>query len=114
MKMKRTAILAGAALARILGHGAREVSPAEMRRMAEAQQQQREQAGRRRLRGRIAKADHADIVRGSQAELVLGHIHPRWLREEVNRRLDAGEDITEERVEQLRALGPVHVADGIR
>jgi hypothetical protein len=59
-------------------------------------------------RAQIARADHGDLVRASQQQIVLGHIHPRWLRAEVERRLDRGEDIDAERIEQLRAMGPGH------
>lgn len=66
-------------------------------------QQLRAQVMRRRGKSTL-KAATSDLVLAGRETIVLEHIHPRWLRQEVDRRLAAGETITEERIEQLRAL----------
>lgn len=95
---KKTIAKATAALANIIGHGAKEITPAELII----------RSGDRVTRGqkkRLGRAAYDDLVDLGQRTIVLGHIHPRWLRAEVERRLDAGENMNAERVEQLRALG---------
>jgi hypothetical protein len=57
-------------------------------------------------RAQIAKAVHRDLVEASQRQIVLGHIHPRWLRTDVEAALDRGEDVDAAMIERMRALGP--------
>lgn len=45
------------------------------------------------------------LVEVSQEQLVLGYIHPRWLRAEVERLMDAGQDVTREDVDRMRKEG---------
>jgi hypothetical protein len=46
------------------------------------------------------------LVALSHTQIVLTHLQPRWLRAEVERRLDAGEDVDTDKIAELRALGP--------
>lgn len=69
-----------------------------------AENQARAKAMRGNLK-RSARKAAAALTRMGQNTIVLNHIQPRWLRAEIERRLDAGETIDEERVEQLRAIG---------
>lgn len=62
------------------------------------------EAAKRQGKSSLAAAVR-DLVTVSQRTVVLNHIHPRWLRAEVERRLDLGEPVDQERIEQLRALG---------
>lgn len=67
-----------------------------------------EQAKAKLVRGqrkRSAKAA-ADHLAGYQG-IILGHIHPRWLRDAVAARLDLGNPVTEQDVAELRARGPL-------
>lgn len=68
----------------------------------------KDQAAAQNMRGQVRRSARAAtdvLVKASNASVVLCHIHPRWLREEVARRLDAGEDVDEARIAELRAAG---------
>lgn len=73
-------------------------------------------------RGQAMPKGALDAVRGSRSDrrrelrmvtrelvgvqgIVLGHIHPRWLRAEVEAKLDAGEDVDEAWLIARRARG---------
>lgn len=73
-----------------------------MQRIAE--DQHRDEMHRYRLR-QSKRAAVNDLVRASQASLVLAHIHPRWLRERVATVIDAGHDVTEADIARWRAEG---------
>lgn len=60
---------------------------------------------KRALRQSARDASNVLVEMGNR-HLVLGHIHPRWLRQEVERRLDLGEDVDGARLAELRAAGP--------
>lgn len=101
----RAALIAGASIAMSLAQSAmrdrREViTPQELER------RQAQRSGPSRGQRRVVKAKAVrELVEAGANVLVLGHIHPRWLRAEVERLLDLGEAVTAERVEQLRAIG---------
>lgn len=69
---------------------------ADQRRAAQAKRQMK-----------ISRRNAANaLVEVSQEQLVLGYIHPRWLRTEVERLMDAGQDVTREDVDRMRKEGP--------
>lgn len=116
--MKREILLAtgiGAAVAAHLGHGAEEVSLAEHERRQgwrgdpleiAAMPRKRRVPTAKEQRRQIARADHNDLVATSQRQIVLGHIHPRWLRADVEALLDAGQDVVTSDIEEMRKAGP--------
>ena len=59
---------------------------------------------KRALRQSARDASNVLVDLGNR-HLVLCHIHPRWLRLEVERRLDLGEDVDSARLAELRAAG---------
>lgn len=69
-----------------------------------ADQKRAAQAKRQMKVTRRAAADA--LVEISREQLVLGYIHPRWLRAEVERLMNAGQDVTREDVERMRKDGP--------
>lgn len=90
---------AGVSLTHAVGHGAREVSLSEYEKAARG-------PSPKQRRAQIAKADHNDLVVTSQRQIVLGHIHPRWLRKAVETMLDYGQDVTQADIDAMRAEGP--------
>lgn len=92
-------------MAAVLGGGLMRREPVGSRAIDEIGRNQREAERQRAIGKRLVKKAADDLVGSGSSHIVLGHIHPRWLRREVERRMDAGEPITAERVEQLRALG---------
>lgn len=55
---------------------------------------------------RSATAATKALVKISQKQIVLGHIQPRWLRKAAEAMLDNGEEVTAERLAELRTFGP--------
>lgn len=100
----RYAMMASAAIAAAQRKEAEQTfTPTQaMQRIAE--DQHRDEMRRWHLR-RSKRAAVNDLVRASQASLVLAHIHPRWLRERVAATIDAGHDVTEADIARWRAEG---------
>lgn len=47
-----------------------------------------------------------ELVRISNQTLVVAHLHPRWLRQMVERAMDLGAEVTLADVDAMRAAGP--------
>lgn len=56
------------------------------------------------LRQSARRATNA-LAKIGQNQVVLGHIQPRWLRAKVEQLLDAGEEVSFERLAELKAAG---------
>lgn len=56
------------------------------------------------VKGSARRATEA-LVALSHTQIVLAHLQPRWLRAEVERRLDAGEDVDTGTLVELRKGG---------
>jgi hypothetical protein len=52
-----------------------------------------------------AAAASRELMGVQQGHIILGHIHPRWLRAEVEAKLDAGEDVDMTWIAERRARG---------
>lgn len=70
-----------------------------------AKDQMNVQEVKAQLRQSTKKAANA-LVKLGQGQMVLGHLQPRWLRREVERLLDLGEEVSFEDVAAIRARGP--------
>lgn len=94
-----------ASAAAALAHQPREVEPTGSRSIDEIAAQQREAARQRAMGKQLVRKAADDLVGSGDSHIVLGHIHPRWLRAEVERRIAAGELLTAERVAEIRIAG---------
>lgn len=67
----------------------------------------RDQAAAKGVRGqrKLAARDAANTLAGCK-NIVLGHIHPRWLRQEVESLLDAEVEVDDAVLAALRERGP--------
>lgn len=70
-----------------------------------AKDQARTAQAKARLR-QSAKRVTAELVELSENTIILGHIHPRWLRAAVDQALSAGEIVDTDWIEQRRRRGP--------
>jgi len=67
--------------------------------------QDRVKSAKAQVRQSTRRAANALVSLG-QRQLVLAHLQPRWLRQMVEAKLGAGEDVTFEDVTELRKAGP--------
>lgn len=73
----------------------------------ELERRQREAQGPSRGEKRqLAARAAAEIQAVAEHTVVLAHIHPRWLRREVEALLDAGQDVDNQDIARIRAQGP--------
>jgi hypothetical protein len=114
MNRARIAISAGSALALAAGISAAFARPGELvgaQGLAEVARQNQAAKAQRSKGKALARRAVSELVRASQNTIVLEHLHPRWLRNAVTARLDAGEAITQADVDQMRAAGPGITSD---
>jgi hypothetical protein len=71
-----------------------------------------EQRNRGQAKRKTRKAA-ADLVDATGRTIVLGHIHPRWLRRQAERMMDAGFRVTSEVIEGLRKEPPCFVCGAL-
>lgn len=99
---RNIALMVGAAAALAIS---REVAADRAQAITPQELERRTAGPTRGQRKALARGVERELLNTGKQTIVLGHIHPRWLREEIARRFDAGETISDERIEQLRAIG---------
>lgn len=103
--MNRTLITAAASAALLTGRHMGENGPELIgtRAVDKIAQDQRDVLAAKKAMNRSVRRATNALVQIGQKQIVLGHIHPRWLRKEVEQLLDLGVEVDQSVIDVIRA-----------